>query len=300
MQSEAFDSFMDHAPVPIAILDERLRFVKVNRAMAEIDRLTPEAHLGKTMAEALPSLSTLVQPLLEKVLATGGPAEATINGGELPEYFGGATHHWLAKCFPSGESQVAFMALEATEQRTEEALQRSNQQLESALADLERSVLFNEMSHCLQAAAVSEELYRIVGLFAPRLFPGKSGALCVIDSSRNVIEATATWGNDCCEPVFSPTDCWALREGLTHLVSDPKSGSACLHALRVGQNAQICIPMMAQSEMLGFVHLQSHIQLPSDEAFSARELQLVHIMAKEIALSLANAGLREVLRQQAF
>jgi hypothetical protein len=68
-----------------------------------------------------------------------------------------------------------------------------------ALADLERSVLVNEMAHSLQAAMAIEELYRIAGRYAPGLFPGTSGALCVIDSSRNVIETMATWGDrsDC-------------------------------------------------------------------------------------------------------
>jgi len=299
MQSEALDSFMDQAPVPIAIFDECFRFVKVNRAMVEVHQMPPAAHLGRTLADVLPSLSTLIQPLLSKVLATGELAEAAITG-ELPAY-SGSNHPWLAACFPSGESRIAFMALEATERRTKEALQCSNRQLESALAGLERSALVNEMAHCLQAAMVTEELYRIVGRFAPRLFPQNSGALCVIDSSRNVIETAAAWGDSsACEPVFSPDDCWALREGRAHLVSDPQSELVCPHAARDGPNAHVCVPMMAQSAMLGFVHLKSRMQHPSGEAFTESELRLVQVMADEIALSLANAGLREILRQQAF
>jgi diguanylate cyclase (GGDEF)-like protein len=299
MQNEPFDSFMEQASAPIAIFDERFRFLKVNRAMAEVHQITPEAHLGKTLGEVLPSFSTLIQPLLAKVLATGQPAEATITG-ELPAYYG-AAHHWLAACFPAGESRIAFMALEVTERRPEEALQRSNRKLESALADLERSALVSDMVRRLQAAMVTEELYRIVGRFAPRLFPRNSGALFVIDSSRNVIEATATWGErSACEPVFSPDDCWALREGRAHLVADPQSELVCPHGARDGQYAQICVPMMAQAKMLGFVHLQSRIHHASGEAFTESEQRLVQIMAEEIALSLANAGLREILRRQAF
>jgi diguanylate cyclase (GGDEF)-like protein len=193
------------------------------------------------------------------------------------------------------------MALEATGRAAVEALQQSNQLLSVALADLERSVLVNEMAHCLQAAMVVEELYRIVGRFAPRLFPGNSGALCVIDSSRNLIEAVAMWGDlSACEPVFSPEDCWALREGRVHLVREPKTGLVCPHGVGDGQYAQICVPMMAQSAMLGFVHLQARRDGFSGEPFTQSQLQLVQIVAEEIALSLANVGLREVLRQQAF
>jgi len=147
---------------------------------------------------------------------------------------------------------------------------------------------------------VIEELYRIVGNFTSRLFPGSSGALCVIDSSRNVIETTAMWGDSSvCKPLFLPDDCWALRGGRAHLVNDPRSGLICSHAAHDGQYAQICVPMSAQSEMLGFLHLQNRRD-SSVEAFTDTELRLVHVVAEEIALSLANVGLREILRYQAF
>ncbi len=95
------------------------------------------------------------------------------------------------------------MAVKATDRRIEEALGSTKRHLESALADLERGALVSEMAHFIQGALVIEELYRIVGRFAPRLFPRNSGGLFVIDSSRNVIEAVATWGDSsACEPVF--------------------------------------------------------------------------------------------------
>ena len=193
------------------------------------------------------------------------------------------------------------MSLEATERSTEEALQRSNQLLEIATADLKRSVLVHEMAHCLQAAMAIEELYRIVGRFMPRLFPGESGALCVIDSSRNVVEAMAMWGDRCdCEPVFSPDDCRSLREGRTHLVSAPDAGLVCPHSAHSGQYGKICVPMMARSETLGFVYLQSRTDTSAGEPFTQNQLRLVQTVAEEIALSLANVGLRESLRHQAF
>src|SRR4029079_7897672 len=47
-------------------------------------------------------------------------------------------------------------------------------------------------------------------------------------------------------------------------------------------------------------HVQSRLRHPSGEAFTDTELRLIHVVAKEIALSLANVGLREILRHQAF
>jgi diguanylate cyclase (GGDEF)-like protein len=240
----------------------------------------------------------LILPLLAEVHATRKPVEVEITGE--PAYLGN-NRPWLAVCFPAGESQIAFMALEATDRRIADAVGSTKRHLTSALAHLERSSLVQEMAHALQRAMVIEELYRIVGNFAPRLFPGNSGALCVIDSSRNVIEMTAIWGDSAtCEPIFSPDDCWALREGRAHLVNDPQTGLICPHAARDGQYAQICVPMSAQSEMLGFLHLQNRVRDPSVEPFTDTELRLAHAVAEEIALSLANVGLREILRHQAF
>jgi diguanylate cyclase (GGDEF)-like protein len=294
MQGKRFDSFMDYAAMPVAILDAQLRFVKVNPAMAH--RLPVEAHLGKTLAEVLPNLSKRIQPFLLTVLKTGEPAVATI-GGELSAF--GVADLGLAACFPCGRSRITIMALEATQRATVEALQRSNHLLETALADLKRNDLVQEMAHCLLAAMTVKECYRIVGRFMPQLFPGNSGALCVLDSSRNVVEATAMWGDSCdCKPLFSPDDCWALRGGRTHLVGDPEAELVCPHGRRGGQYGQVCVPMIASSAMLGFLHLQSGT--PAGEPFTPSQLRLIQVVAKGVALSLANVGLREILREHAF
>jgi len=118
---------MEYAPLPIAILDDHFRFVKVNRAMAKVHRITSEAHVGKTFDEVVPSLSPLILPLLAKVLATGVPAEGEITGE--PAYLG-HTRPWLAVCFPSGESEIAFMVLQATDRRIEDAVRSTNRHLE--------------------------------------------------------------------------------------------------------------------------------------------------------------------------
>ena len=177
MPGNPFDSLIDHAPVPVAIFDERFRFIKVNGAMAKCHQVTSEAHVGKTVDEVLPGLAALIQPLLSQVLATGkrrgsNHRRVSVVFRRRSPFVGGV--------FSSGTSRIAFMVIDAAMHETEEALQR---QLEWTLTELQRSALINEMNHCLQAAMVTEEaLYRIVGRFAPRLFPRHSGALYVTNS----------------------------------------------------------------------------------------------------------------------
>jgi diguanylate cyclase (GGDEF)-like protein len=290
-QRDRFDSFLNHAPVPIAILNSDLRFLNVNQPMADAYQVPREAYAGKTFQEVLPAIALRIEPILARVLSTGERSER-----EIPD-----EHPWLAVCFPIGESEIVFMALESRERRIKEALQRTHRQLKSALADLEKSSLVSEMAHVLHSAMGVDELYEIVERFAPRLFPGHPGALFVVDRSGNMIEVMAAWGNKATrKSIFSPDDCWALRQRRPYLVSRPDSELICRHAVRNGHQGQICVPMMAQSQMLGFLHLQSAIRQASGEVFTPSELRLVHSVAEEIALPLASVRLRDVLRHWAF
>jgi hypothetical protein len=53
-----------------------------------------------------------------------------------------------------------------------------------------------------------------------QLFPNEAGAIYVMSSSKNLLEAIATWGPIplTSDPVFSPNECVALRRGQAHLV----------------------------------------------------------------------------------
>jgi len=297
MQSEPFDSFMDYAPMPIGILDRRLRFVRVNRAMARVHRLPAKAHTGKAVAEILPGLAKQIRPFLSKVLTTGEPAVTAI-GGNVPAY-SGAPHGWLATCFPCGESQVAFMALKATERDVRELLDRSTQQLKTALADVQQTLLANEMAHCLHAAATTEELYRIAECFVPQLFPGNSGSLWVTDPSGKVIEKVATWGGmSVAELVLPASACSALRAGRDRLVRTPQPPRVCSHFSGDSKYSRICVPLMVQSTRLGVLHLRGRAYPTAP--FAQNEMRLARIVAAEIGLSLLNVQLRDSLRQQAF
>jgi phosphoserine phosphatase RsbU/P len=63
------------APVGFALLDTDLRFVLVNRRLAEIDALPLEDHGGRRLEEALPTISAEIGSLLRKVIATGEPVD---------------------------------------------------------------------------------------------------------------------------------------------------------------------------------------------------------------------------------
>jgi diguanylate cyclase (GGDEF)-like protein/PAS domain S-box-containing protein len=166
--------------------------------------------------------------------------------------------------------------------------------------------LINEMGALLQTCSTSEEAYSVIAQYAKKLFSSESGALCVLSASRNLVEAVAVWGDSPSgHPVFAPEDCWALRSGRVHFVDNSKSGLVCRHVNKAQPGSYLCVPMMAQGDALGVLHLQITPLggRPGDsvpEDLTASKQQLAMGLAEHLALALANLKLRETLRVQSI
>jgi len=113
--------------------------------------------------------------------------------------------------------------------------------------------------------------------------------------ARNLAEVIGSWSE--CQlpaPVFERNSCWALRTGHPHLVVAGDDTARCAHAEGV-KNTYLCIPILAQGEALGILHVQTTDEVPS---FGEAELSFKNTFAEQIGLSIANIRLREALRTQ--
>ena len=63
-------SIFEHAPVGIALLDTRVRYVRVNDRLAEINGVPAAEHAGRTVGDLLPDLPAAVQADVERVART--------------------------------------------------------------------------------------------------------------------------------------------------------------------------------------------------------------------------------------
>src|SRR5437764_739085 len=68
------DALFANAPVGLGLWDRELRYQRLNAALAEMNGLPIEAHLGRTVAEALPELDASVGATARRVLETGVPS----------------------------------------------------------------------------------------------------------------------------------------------------------------------------------------------------------------------------------
>jgi len=61
------------APVALGFLDEELRYVRLNQALASMNGLPVEAHLGRYASEINPRLGEIVGPMIQQVLTSRQP-----------------------------------------------------------------------------------------------------------------------------------------------------------------------------------------------------------------------------------
>jgi diguanylate cyclase (GGDEF)-like protein/PAS domain S-box-containing protein len=159
----------------------------------------------------------------------------------------------------------------------------------------ERATLLATMGELLQSCVNLDEVFATAMGFAPKIFPAARGAMALLNASRSLTEVIGSWA-DCRLPAmeFEPSECWALRTGHPHLVTAGDLTAPCAHAAGV-RNTYLCLPILAQGETLGILHLQA-----TDEAseLNASELSFKTTFAAQVGLSIANIRLRAALRTQ--
>lgn len=90
-------------PVGLAVLDRELRYVRINRALAQFNGVAMERALGCTVAEVLPQAYPTLEPLLRAVLDRGEPLKDFKVNIEVPQRPGEASE-WEASYLPIFEA----------------------------------------------------------------------------------------------------------------------------------------------------------------------------------------------------
>ena len=124
------DSLLSTAPIGLAFVDRELRYVRVNRMLADMNGTPMEAMLGRTVHEVLPGEAGALEPLLRHVFETGEPLqEREVALATAADE--GRVHHYLLSIYPVRDTRdvvrwVGTVVVDITErQRTEEELRRA-------------------------------------------------------------------------------------------------------------------------------------------------------------------------------
>ncbi len=187
--------------------------------------------------------------------------------------------------------------------RAEEALQKSNAQLQTMVAEANRRnqeiSLINQLSELMQACLSINETYSIITRFAPELFPALSGGFFMLNQDNNLLEAISMWGGPLgSASVFAPDDCLGIQRGRAYLVEGVGQGMQCRHLHEAASPNYLCLPLIAQGETLGMLHFQGLRELiPGEIDWLQSRAKTV---ADHVALALTNIKLRETLQHQAI
>ncbi len=156
--------------------------------------------------------------------------------------------------------------------------------------------LLGRMNDFLQSSTTEAEAYSVIADTVTQLFPGDSGAVFVLNASRDLLEATAAWGAlPPARRMFPPGECWAHRRGQVHLALGHEQ--RCAHAAG-DEHPSICLPLLSQGETLGILHLLdgAPANASADAGRTTERGKLAKILADNIGLGIANLKLRESMR----
>ncbi|MEO1094423.1 MAG: chemotaxis protein CheB [Cyanobacteria bacterium J06638_28] len=133
------------SPVGFALLDENLRFLRINKTLSAINGIPPEATIGKTVREVLPNeVGQLAYNLHRQVLETGKPIRNRLIEGTLQEDEG--LHAWTASYFPvalhNGQRGVAAAVTDITDLRNAEQALEESQKFISRISESTPGIIY--------------------------------------------------------------------------------------------------------------------------------------------------------------
>ncbi len=203
---------------------------------------------------------------------------------------------------------------EAEERRKRKAQESAITRLSRMYADQTREleqlnvqhVTLRNLSRYLRASVTPAEVYAAMECFGPQLFQGTNGKLYLVHPPGKHLEAVATWGDKSrTGQTFTIQDCWGLRHSQPHRVRDPRTELLCAHVTADANSARpyLCVPLFAEGETLGLLHLLSAEDQSAASAIARSMesyLNLAVALAEETGLALANLKARDTLHEQSI
>lgn len=173
------ETIYDSAPVGLCVFDNGLRFMRINKSMAELNGFEVSEHIGRSPRDLLPHLADIAGDLMDRVVESGKPVLNIEVTGETPAQ-PGVERTWLENWIPlKGEhgqvERINVVAVEITE------LKKLNQQLLKARNELEEKV--KERTAQLKATVKSLE---------KQIADNKDAQMRLCELSRKSIETLET------------------------------------------------------------------------------------------------------------
>ncbi len=320
---EKYRSFFENSFEGIFQSTPQGKFISANPALAQMLGYGSPEELMASITDIDQQL--YVDPDHRAKLKKRLDEEGRVSSFESEVYRKDGSRMWIAKnVLVVRDEQGKPLYYEGTAEditarkQVEQAQQEAQKSQAAWIGELERRTrqlsLLNEMNDLIQCCSSIEEAYSVISQQAQWIFPQELGALYVLSASRNLAESVAAWGKPLGDsPTFRPDDCWAFRRGQLHVAETELTGGSrhqqpainCSHLQSPAPSAYICIPLIAQGETLGVLHLRHHTEEKPEAGtpevwYTEARKQLAQTVADSLALAISNLKLRESLRQQSI
>lgn len=119
--------------IALSVFDQRFRFRFVNDALAKINRVPVQDHIGENVRKIAGNLALKAEPILESIFDTGKVVSGFEITGKLPKRFD--VGHWIATYFPIRNTkgrviQVGVLSAEiVSHSQAKQAVSGGNQKL---------------------------------------------------------------------------------------------------------------------------------------------------------------------------
>ena len=221
------------------------------------------------------------------------------NGKQIP------VEIFLQYINPKGE-QSRFVAIVRDITDRQQSTQKLNDTIEEMTLRTREITLLSSLGDLLHSCQDLSEAYSVVSRFMPMLLPHLSGALYLTKISGENFEKIVVWGDEPPEETYFPADdCVAVRRGLSYLTKVNESALFCKHHPSKIPAFSLCLPLSAQGETIGLLHLQSidnnkELLTDFDGDIGSLKQEFAETVAKQVAMALASLRLKEQLRNQSI
>ena len=297
------DTLLVSAPVGIGFWDRELRFIRVNDALAAINGLTPEEHVGKPLADVIGELSPVLEPLYRRVLESGEPVVHTESTDDEALRMG-ERRHWLSSYYPvrtpDGEViGVGAVIMEITDRkRADDRLRLLAEAGELFSSSLDQEEIASRIAQvavprladtCNVYLADGTTLRRVACVSAdPEVQPvleSLPGSFGLDEPEQGRLAGVFRSG----EPLLLQTVPAEYLDELSRFGVDPAAFT------RIGTRSLMLLPIVARGQTRGVITLGSR----QPDRFDEHDVDLGQELARRAGVAMDNARLVGELRRRA-
>jgi formate hydrogenlyase transcriptional activator len=296
-------SYFHTSRVGVCIVDGSLHFLAINPTLAELNGLSAEEHVGKSVREVLGDMAQLIEPQLKRVFATGEPIlylEVTV----IPPT-GTEPGTWVNHLVPIHDAggnvaQVGAIVVEHEQKKLEESLRTVSRTLQQ---EKKRLQAVTDVSHVLGERSEVPEVFPRISASLRRVLQHEYAALALWEEksgrlARRALDFPLRKGPATADSEIDPGNDprgRALLERTPLIFSKDQikafPASATDYLLAEGLRSLCCVPLLRPKVDLGVLVLGS----TRADAFKVDDLTLLNQVASQLAIALENARIsREV------